>query len=210
MFEKLLNRSGNMDRVLPVLQKYLFLKQNKNKPFILRKGNGEGDDTNGGDNKDLISSKIISKVSQTYRKSARKLLEHLSKETDKRISWNNDGNVTIDGDLIDNSNITDFINVAMRKRKNDDSIVGLEAFSKFLQSIQIPPCRVKNTVLLSRQNLTFVEDDDDELKKPGEILDKTFTPMGKSIPLKKPGNTLQQRALYTSQTGSGGWVTFNF
>lgn len=212
---------------LPVLQKYLFFKQNKNKPSILSKDN-EGDDNSedndDGNNKDLMSSKIISKVPQTYKKPARKLLEHLSKQTDNRISWNNDGNVTIDGDLIGNSNITDFINVAMRKRRHDDSIVGLETFSKFLQSIQIPPGLVKNSVLLSNKksktDSTNVEDvdtndddeddDNDEFKTPGKFLDKTLTPKGQSTPLKKAGDAFRRRALFNSQTGSGGWLTFNF
>jgi len=62
--------------------------------------------------------RILESVSKSYRARARLLMKYLlDKATLARISWNDDGIVTIDGYVVKDSNIADLINDAMRERK---------------------------------------------------------------------------------------------
>ena len=128
--------------------------------------------------------------------------------------------MTIDGNLIDNANITDFINAAMRKRKGDDSIAGLEVFSKFLKDIKTPSGLVKNTSLLgftekSKRKAAaerFFSDDDDEYKSFAQTLTPTRASTGvKNKTEQSISDSMDpaaRRTLY--QSGNGGWLPFDF
>jgi len=61
---------------------------------------------------------ILESVPKSYRKHAHLLMKHLlRKAVPDRISWDEYGIVTIDGNVVKDLNITHLINDAMRERK---------------------------------------------------------------------------------------------
>ncbi|KYN11437.1 hypothetical protein ALC57_16405 [Trachymyrmex cornetzi] len=72
---------------------------------------------------------IVESVPKSYRKHAHLLMKHLIRNAvPDRISWDEHGIVTIDGNVVKDSNITDLINDAMRERKTVKA-VGIEVSS---------------------------------------------------------------------------------
>lgn len=97
----------------------------------------------------LKSNEILKNVPKSYRPRARSLMKYLlDKAVPARISWDEDGIVSIDGNLIKNSNITDLINDAMRERKNKKA-TGRVQFARLLRALNIPDALVTNKELLS-------------------------------------------------------------
>jgi len=61
---------------------------------------------------------ILESVPKSYYKHAHLLMKYLfRKAVPDRISWDEHGIVTIDGNIVKGSNIADLINDAMRERK---------------------------------------------------------------------------------------------
>jgi len=71
----------------------------------------------------------------------------LDKATPARISWNDAGIVTIDGNVMKDSNIADLINDAMRERKTTKA-VGRVQFARLLRVLNILSVLVGNKKLL--------------------------------------------------------------
>ena len=65
-----------------------------------------------------FTEKILESIPKSYRKHAYLLMKHLfRKAVPDRISWDEHGIMTIDGNVVKDLNITDLINDAMRERK---------------------------------------------------------------------------------------------
>ncbi|KAL6254324.1 hypothetical protein P5V15_014373 [Pogonomyrmex californicus] len=96
--------------------------------------------------------KILKKMPKSFRAKARLLLKHLiDKAVPARITWDEEGIATIDGNVIKDSNIAELINDAMRERKIVKAIRRGQ-FSRLLR--QIPRLYSGNKELLAT---TFVK-----------------------------------------------------
>jgi len=92
--------------------------------------------------------RTLETVRKSYRARARMLMKHLlDKASPTRISWNDDGIVTIDGNVVKDSNIADLINDAMRERKAAKA-AGRTQFARLLRVLNIPSVLVENKELL--------------------------------------------------------------
>ena len=85
---------------------------------------------------------IVRSIPKSMKKRAEALLAHL-KEREDVITWDDMGQVLVDGVLIPRSNITDLVSDAMRPRKNFNP-VGVHEFYKVLNKINIPKDLVRN------------------------------------------------------------------
>lgn len=106
---------------------------------------------NNAKDRELLKSgrKIVQSVPKSYRANAFMLMKLLlDKAAPTRISWDEHGVVTIDGNVVQNSNIGHLINDAMRERKTVKA-VGRVQFARLLRSLNIPPVLVRNKELLN-------------------------------------------------------------
>ena len=100
-------------------------------------GRGEEDDE-----RSMSIEMIVRSIPKSMKKRAEALLAHL-KEREDMITWDDMGQVLVDGVLIPKSNITDLVSDAMRPRKNFNPI-GVHEFYKVLKDINIPKDIVRN------------------------------------------------------------------
>jgi len=85
------------------------------------------------------TGRILETVPKSYRARARLLMKYLhDKAVPTRISWNDDGIVTIDGNVVKDSNIADLINDAMRERKTTRA-AGRAQFARLLRALRGEP-----------------------------------------------------------------------
>ena len=96
----------------------------------------------GEDDESMSIEMIVRSIPKSMKKRAEALLAHL-KEREDVITWDDMGQVLVDGVLIPRSNITDLVSDAMRPRKNFNP-VGVHEFYKVLNKINIPKDIVRN------------------------------------------------------------------
>ena len=111
------------------------------------KQQGEQDIMYGGGEKeeetDSLSVKMIVRgIPKTMKSRAEALLAHL-KERGDVITWDDMGQVLVDGVLIPKSNISDLVSDAMRSRKHFNPI-GVREFYNVLNKINVPKDLVRN------------------------------------------------------------------
>ena len=84
---------------------------------------------------------IIDSVPKTMQNRAKLLIRKLKGHSD--ISWNDNGQLVLEGSIVPNSNIIDLVNDVMRKRKgfNQDHS---STFAKTLAKINVPEDYVRN------------------------------------------------------------------
>ena len=85
---------------------------------------------------------IVRGIPKTMKTRAEALLAHL-KERGDVITWDNMGQVLLDGVLIPKSNISDLVSDAMRSRKHFNP-VGVREFYNVLNKINVPKDLVRN------------------------------------------------------------------
>ena len=106
---------------------------------------GEGEDSE--DSKEtredsLLVEMIVRGIPKTMKTRAEALLAHL-KERGDVITWDDMGQVLLDGVLIPKSNISDLVSDAMRSRKHFNP-VGVREFYNVLNKINVPKDLVRN------------------------------------------------------------------
>jgi len=109
--------------------------------------------------------KILGTVPKSYRARARLLMKHLLGKA-ARISWNDDGIVTIDGNVVKNLNIADLINDTMRKRKTMKAADRAQ-FARLLRVLNIPSVLVGNKELLTTDSSSATDSSSSNIKKLG-------------------------------------------
>ena len=85
---------------------------------------------------------IIDSVPKTMQNRAKLLIQKLKDHSDV-ISWNDNGQLVLEGSIVPNSNIVDLVNDVMRKRKGfnpEDS----NTFAKVLAKINVPEDYLRN------------------------------------------------------------------
>ena len=85
---------------------------------------------------------IIDSVPKTMQNRAKLLIQKLKDHSDV-ISWNDNGQLVLDGSTIPNSNIVDLVNDVMRKRKGFNPEHS-NTFTKALTKINVPEDHVRN------------------------------------------------------------------
>ena len=112
-------------------------ERDKQKPEILY-GGGEEEPQ-----EDTLSVEMIVRgIPKTMKTRAEALLAHL-KERGDVITWDDMGQVLVDGVLIPKSNISDLVSDAMRSRKHFNP-VGVREFYNVLNKINVPKDLVRN------------------------------------------------------------------
>ena len=103
---------------------------------------GRGEKEEKGERRELSDDIIVRGIPKTMRTRAIALLERLKERPDV-ISWDDMGQVKIDGVLIPKSNISDLVSCAMRSRKYFDPVASQEFFN-VLSNINVPKDLVRN------------------------------------------------------------------
>ena len=112
-------------------------ERDKQKPEIMY-GGGEEEPQ-----EDTLSVEMIVRgIPKTMKTRAEALLAHL-KERGDVITWDDMGQVLVDGVLIPKSNISDLVSDAMRSRKHFNP-VGVREFYNVLNKINVPKDLVRN------------------------------------------------------------------
>ena len=112
-------------------------ERDKQKPEIMY-GKGEEEPQ-----EDTLSVEMIVRgIPKTMKTRAEALLAHL-KERGDVITWDDMGQVLVDGVLIPKSNISDLVSDAMRSRKHFNP-VGVREFYNVLNKINVPKDLVRN------------------------------------------------------------------
>ena len=113
-------------------------ERDKQKPEIMY-GGGEEEEPQ----EDALSVEMIIRgIPKTMKTRAEALLAHL-KERGDVITWDDMGQVLVDGVLIPKSNISDLVSDAMRSRKHFNP-VGVRDFYNVLNKINVPKDLVRN------------------------------------------------------------------
>ena len=132
-------------------------ERDKQKPEILY-GGGEEEPQ-----EDTLSVEMIVRgIPKTMKTRAEALLAHL-KERGDVITWDDMGQVLVDGVLIPKSNISDLVSDAMRSRKHFNP-VGVREFYNVLNKINVPKDLVRNERRWDETEKKKVDEKPKELK----------------------------------------------
>ena len=114
-------------------------ERDKQRPEIMYGGGEEEEEPQ----EDALSAEMIVRgIPKTMKTRAEALLAHL-KERGDVITWDDMGQVLVDGVLIPKSNISDLVSDAMRSRKHFNP-VGVREFYNVLNKINVPKDLVRN------------------------------------------------------------------
>ena len=116
-------------------------ERDKQKPEIMY-GGGEKEEEEKLQEDALSAEMIVRGIPKTMKTRAEALLAHL-KERGDVITWDDMGQVLVDGVLIPKSNISDLVSDAMRSRKHFNP-VGVREFYSVLNKINVPKDLVRN------------------------------------------------------------------
>ena len=110
----------------------------------------------------LTVEMIVRGIPKTMKTRAEALLAHL-KERGDVITWDDMGQVLVDGVLIPKSNISDLVSDAMRSRKHFNP-VGVREFYNVLNKINVPKDLVRNERRWDETEKKKVDEKPKELK----------------------------------------------
>ena len=132
-------------------------ERDKQRPEIMY-GGGEEEPQ-----EDALSVEMIVRgIPKTMKTRAEALLAHL-KERGDAITWDDMGQVLVDGVLIPKSNISDLVSDAMRSRKHFNP-VGVREFYNVLNKINVPKDLVRNEKRWDETEKKKVDEKPKELK----------------------------------------------
>ena len=135
-------------------------KRDKQKPEIMY---GVGEEEEEEPQEDALSVEMIVRgIPKTMKTRAEALLAHL-KEREDVITWDDMGQVLVDGVLILKSNISDLVSDAMRSRKHFNP-VGVREFYNVLNKINVPKDLVRNERRWDESEKKKVDEKPKELK----------------------------------------------
>ena len=135
-------------------------ERDKQKPEIMY---GVGEEEEEEPQEDALSVEMIVRgIPKTMKTRAEALLAHL-KEREDVITWDDMGQVLVDGVLILKSNISDLVSDAMRSRKHFNP-VGVREFYNVLNKINVPKDLVRNERRWDESEKKKVDEKPKELK----------------------------------------------
>ena len=134
-------------------------ERDKQRPEIMYGGGEEEEERQ----EDALSVEMIVRgIPKTMKTRAEALLAHL-KERGDVITWDDMGQVLVDGVLIPKSNISDLVSDAMRSRKHFNP-VGVREFYNVLNKINVPKDLVRNERRWDETEKKKVDEKPKELK----------------------------------------------
>ena len=137
-------------------------ERDKQRPEIMY-GRGEEEPQEDALQEDALSVEMIVRgIPKTMKTRAEALLAHL-KERGDVITWDDMGQVLVDGVLIPKSNISDLVSDAMRSRKHFNP-VGVREFYNVLNKINVPKDLVRNERRWDESEKKKVNEKSKELK----------------------------------------------
>ena len=125
-------------------------------------GRGEEEEEEEPQEDSLSVEMIVRGIPKTMKTRAEALLAHL-KERGDVITWDDMGQVLVDGVLIPKSNISDLVSDAMRSRKHFNP-VGVREFYNVLNKINVPKDLVRNERRWDETEKKKVDEKPKELK----------------------------------------------
>ena len=125
-------------------------------------GGGEEEEEEEPQEDALSVEMIVRGIPKTMKTRAEALLAHL-KERGDVITWDDMGQVLVDGVLIPKSNISDLVSDAMRSRKHFNP-VGVREFYNVLNKINVPKDLVRNERRWDETEKKKVDEKPKELK----------------------------------------------
>ena len=125
-------------------------------------GGGEEEEEEEPQEDSLSVEMIVRGIPKTMKTRAEALLAHL-KERGDVITWDDMGQVLVDGVLIPKSNISDLVSDAMRSRKHFNP-VGVREFYNVLNKINVPKDLVRNERRWDETEKKKVDEKPKELK----------------------------------------------
>ena len=135
-------------------------ERDKQRPEIMYGGGEEEEEE---PKEDALSVEMIVRgIPKTMKTRAEALLAHL-KERGDVITWDDMGQVLVDGVLIPKSNISDLVSDAMRSRKHFNP-VGVREFYNVLNKINVPKDLVRNEKRWDETEKKKVDEKPKELK----------------------------------------------
>lgn len=88
------------------------------------------------ENVSKTEKRVLDAVPKTMRKKTKLLLDHIKEMSD--ISWNEQGEITVGGQTLKGSNLTDLVNDVLRYRKHREDPYGWEVFAAALKRANVP------------------------------------------------------------------------
>ena len=125
-------------------------------------GRGEEEEEEEPQEDSLSVEMIVRGIPKTMKTRAEALLAHF-KERGDVITWDDMGQVLVDGVLIPKSNISDLVSDAMRSRKHFNP-VGVREFYNVLNKINVPKDLVRNERRWDETEKKKVDENPKELK----------------------------------------------
>ena len=83
-----------------------------------------------------LEKRVVESVPKSLQNKARLLIEHLKDTSD--LGWNERGEITIRGEKIKNSNISDLVNTTLRSRKHEEEPTGWKDFVSLVKESNVP------------------------------------------------------------------------
>ena len=102
----------------------------------------ESDNVTSSQQLNATDKQIIDSVPKTMQNRAKLLIQKLKDHSDV-ISWNDNGQLVLEGSIVPNSNIVDLVNDVMRKRKGFNPEHS-NTFTKALAKINVPEDYLRN------------------------------------------------------------------
>ena len=137
-------------------------ERDKQRPEIMYGGGEEEEEEEEPQEDSLSVEMIVRGIPKTMKTRAEALLAHL-KERGDVITWDDMGQVLVDGVLISKSNISDLVSDAMRSRKHFNP-VGVREFYNVLNKINVPKDLVRNERRWDETEKKKVDEKPKELK----------------------------------------------
>ena len=137
-------------------------ERDKQRPEIMYGGGEEEEEEEEPQEDSLSVEMIVRGIPKTMKTRAEALLAHL-KERGDVITWDDMGQVLVDGVLIPKSNISDLVSDAMRSRKHFNP-VGVREFYNVLNKINVPKDLVRNERRWDETEKKKVDEKPKELK----------------------------------------------
>ena len=144
-------------------------QRTENRDGIMYGGGEDSEDSKETREDSLSEEMIVRGIPKTMKTRAEALLAHL-KERGDVITWDDMGQVLLDGVLIPKSNISNLVSDAMRPRKHFNP-VGVREFYNVLNKINVPKDLVRNERRWSEE-------------KKGKVNEKT-TPVKEELAIPK-------------------------
>ena len=132
--EKVMKYNTVLEEYLLFADKY-YERENPTRP-VQNREEIEMDTTPSNKTMDAVEGLIMTTLSRTYRQNAEVMLKHLR---NSGTSWNKQGVVTHNGQIIEGSNINDLVHFVLRHRKKyPQQPAGLEQFKHILSTTNLP------------------------------------------------------------------------